>query len=132
MLTTTEKEWINNSLREATERYPRTLLHVFKGENAFRIHSEMASLKTEWLEQVSEAQKKTSFMIVMIQETISKAIISGKQKQTKPRKKILIDFYIQGSDTILSKSSCSAKDKKWLKIMEENNNHAIGNASSAN
>lgn len=122
-----EKLFLYRSLSESSVRYPLSILHIFKGEQAFHFHSEMVSLKEEFLERVSDSEKKSSFMVIKLQETISNEILSGKKSQPViSRKRILIDFYIDGSDTIRSGSAYnSANGEKWRKIMNDNIIHDI-------
>lgn len=121
MLTTTDKKFIADVLSESSERYPLSLAYTFKGKQAFDLHAAMISLDEDWLQSISEADKKKSLMVVVIQKTVSKATLKNADKQPPVgRQRLLVVFDVPGSSPVRSATGySSAHGKKWLKLLEE-------------
>jgi len=120
MLTATDKKFIADVLSESSERYPLSLAYTFKGKQAFDLHAAMISLDEDWLQSISEADKKKSLMVVVIQKTVSKATLKNADNPAAGRQRLRVVFDVPGSSPVRSATGySSAHGKKWLKLLEE-------------
>ena len=104
MLTSKDKKLITdintgaNASEELRQRYPTTVIHVFKGKIAFDLHAQMVHLDEKWLESCSD--RKKSLLFIVKQLTISKATLKNPDKTpSKQIERIFSILYTPCSET---------------------------------
>ena len=128
MLSVQDKKYITRILTEdSSERYPLSIVHAFKGADAFDLHASMVELDETWLTHFTESAKKKSLLLVFIQTTVSKATLKNPDKKpSNSRQKIVLLFDIPGSPTVRSDTGfSSSKGKKWAQQLANSKNHDV-------
>ena len=103
-----------------SERYRYNVIHAVKGPIAFDLHTQMVSLKEEWLDSFSENDKKKSLLVAAIQQTYSKATLKNPEKAPiVPRRRLWLFFYNATHTGPVRTSIPYSQGKKWLKAFKD-------------
>jgi hypothetical protein len=130
MLTAKDKKIvadINNGADAPTEelrqRYPKTVMHAFKGKLAFDLHAEMVHLEQKWIDGCTDANRKKSLLLIVKQLTISKASLKNPGKM--PSRQVQRIFSILYTPCSQTPVHSILKGKTWLKLVEEAKEHDL-------
>lgn len=114
-LTSGERRGILELADPNNPRYPTTISYVAKGKDAFDLHLRMVHL----VDGFADKQKEGAILVVLIQQTISKARAKNPDSvQKKPVERMKLVLLMKGEIPVNSGQAMS-KSKKWLEELDE-------------
>ena len=105
---------------ESRSRYPKTVIHAFKGELAFDLHAKMVHLEQKWIDDCTD--RKKSLLLIVKQLTISKASLNSGKMPSRQIQRIFSIFHTACSPVPVHSI---LKGKKWITLVKDAKEHDL-------